>query len=342
MAGFNGINAERRTQRLALEAEMMRAYSQDVAAPGWLLPPASGHEQGMHYFQSPYDETFHFKCSSTNWSAVKRARQRAQKEKEKSDAELEDVGAQRVCMELPAVQAKLAAAQHQAKLAEVRHRAELATVQAELTAVELDAAQHQGLAAAQHQEITAALHRELAAALRQLSVIQDEQEERERELSAERVATPSTGAKSSGDGAVLRVPLEDMSNRSPPPPPPSRPVCSSEQDRRASDLSEVDDEYRVSPSSVARLCRETLADDAAAHAAGPHPLTRTCTPCSTITLLHYFTFHRCFRRKPCLRSSWSSTAWQYVAPCSPHVATSRALPDALSLIRRPARVNRSR
>ena len=56
---------ERKTARnQPAQVEMMRAFSRDAGARGWKLPHAPEHKQGMHYFQSPYDDAVCFSCSA--------------------------------------------------------------------------------------------------------------------------------------------------------------------------------------------------------------------------------------------------------------------------------------
>ena len=53
----------------------MRAFSRDAGARGWKLPHAPEHEQGTHYFQSPYDDAVCFSCSATGeWDDMLRAK----------------------------------------------------------------------------------------------------------------------------------------------------------------------------------------------------------------------------------------------------------------------------
>ena len=53
----------------------MRAFSRDAGARGWKLPHAPEHEQGTHYFQSPYDDAVCFSCSATaEWDDLLRAK----------------------------------------------------------------------------------------------------------------------------------------------------------------------------------------------------------------------------------------------------------------------------
>ena len=57
------------------QVEMMRAFSRDAGARGWKLPHAPEHEQGTHYFQSPYDDAVCFSCSATaEWDDMLRAK----------------------------------------------------------------------------------------------------------------------------------------------------------------------------------------------------------------------------------------------------------------------------
>ena len=56
------------------QVEMMRAFSRDAGARGWKLLHAPEHEQGTHYFQSPYDDAVCFSCSATGeWDDMLRA-----------------------------------------------------------------------------------------------------------------------------------------------------------------------------------------------------------------------------------------------------------------------------
>ena len=56
------------------QVEMMRAFSRDAGARGWKLPHAPEHEQGTHYFQSPYNDAVCFSCSATGeWDDMLRA-----------------------------------------------------------------------------------------------------------------------------------------------------------------------------------------------------------------------------------------------------------------------------
>ena len=66
---------ERKTARnQPAQVEMMRAFSRDAGARGWKLPHAPEHEQGTHYFQSPYNDAVCFSCSATGeWDDMLRA-----------------------------------------------------------------------------------------------------------------------------------------------------------------------------------------------------------------------------------------------------------------------------
>ena len=68
------INDQPTSAKRPSQVEMMRAFSRDAGARGWKLPHAPEHEQGTHYFQSPYNDAVCFSCSATGeWDDMLRA-----------------------------------------------------------------------------------------------------------------------------------------------------------------------------------------------------------------------------------------------------------------------------